>query len=89
MGGDVMARYDLGCIEGDKNNTRRALKHWLIAARAGHEESLDAVKEGFMKKWVTKYGYEDTLRAYHKRQNEMKSDEREKARESGLFVAPR
>jgi len=36
-------------IEGQAGNYDRAKKHLIIAARAGSEKSLDAVKEGFTK----------------------------------------
>ena len=50
-----------------------------MAARAGYDESLDAVKAGFRNGVVTKDEYANTLRAYQKIQDEMKSDERDKA----------
>ena len=43
----------------------------------------DAVKDGFMKGYVTKDEYANTLRAYQKIQDEMKSDQRDKAEEEG------
>lgn len=79
MGGHINARFNLGVIEGHAGNVDRAVKHWKIAARAGHEDSLDAVKEGFMNAAVTKEEYANTLRAYQKSQDDMKSDERDKA----------
>jgi len=85
MGGDVIARHDLGCIEGQAGNIDRALKHSMIAARAGYKESLDNVKQGFMNGFVTKDEYANTLRGYHERQKEMKSEERDKAAASGRF----
>ena len=60
-------------------NHERTYKHMIIAARAGHPESLDSVKTGFMKGYVTKYEYESTLRAHHECQAEMKSETRDKA----------
>ena len=57
------------------------MRHFLLAARAGHETSLEAVKIGF-KEWIaTKDEYANVLRAYHERQKEMKSDERDEAAE--------
>ena len=79
MGGHVDARYNLGVEELKKGNIHRAMKHWIIAARAGHVRSLDAVKEGFTVGDVTKDVFASTLRAYQKRQDEMKSDERDQA----------
>ena len=75
MKGDVHARHHLGVVEGDAGNHRRAIKHFIIAARVGHE-CLDVVKELFRNGHVTKDEYESTLRAYHERQTEMKSDMR-------------
>ena len=81
MNGDIFARYNLGCLEGQTGNHHRAMKHFLLAARAGYKNSLDVVKDGFMDGFVTKDEYENTLRAYHERYNEMKSDTRDKAGE--------
>ena len=79
MNGSVSARHNLGCIEGRAGNHHRAFKHYLIAARAGHEESLDNIRNGFRIGVATKDEYESALRAYQKRQDEMKSDIRDKA----------
>ena len=77
MRGDVEARHNLSVLEGKAGNMDRAYKHFVIAAKAGHPESLDVVKRGFTKGFVTKEEYESTLRAYHERQTEMKSKARE------------
>jgi len=79
MSGNVEARHNLACLEGEDGNEQRAYKHMILAARAGVERSLNFVKQGFMEGIVTKEEYTNTLRAYQKRQNEMKSDERDKA----------
>ena len=79
MGGNLMARHNLGAAEADADNVGRAMKHFILAARAGYEASLDIVKMGFTDGFVTKGEYANTLRAFQKRQNEMKSDERDKA----------
>ena len=54
------------------------MKHYILVARAGHKKSLDSVKEGFTKGFVTKDEYESslTLRAYQKSTDEMKRDMR-------------
>ena len=86
MKGDVAARNNLGVMEGLAGNRNRSMKHMIIAARAGYKLSLDTVKGGFMKGIViTKDEYEKTLRAYHERQQEMKSDMRDKAVASDMF----
>ena len=79
MGGHAVARHILGCMEGEAGNEHRAIKHCILAARAGYKDSLDTVKRLFMRGAVTKDEYANTLRAYHERQKEMKSDTRDKS----------
>jgi len=86
MGGNVSARYNLGLIEGRVGNFERAMKHLILAARAGHEDSFDMVKEGFQNGLVIKDEFTSTLRAHQKIQDEMKSDMRDKAAASGMFT---
>ena len=77
--GNVIARHNLGLLEGKAGNHERAMKHFMVAARAGDNESLDKVKQGFRSGHVTKDEYAGTLRAYHESQTEMKSEARDKA----------
>ena len=79
MNGDVVARYNLGCMEGQAGNHHRAFKHYILAAKVGEKYSLDKLKAGFMQGSVTKDEYANTLRAYHHQHDEMKSDTRERA----------
>ena len=79
MNGSVKARYNIGCAEGMAGNHQRAYKHMIIAAMAGHEEALGMVKIGFMGGIVGKDEYANTLRAYQKSKDEMKSEARDKA----------
>jgi len=78
MGGSISARHNLGALEYRAGNQRRAFKHLIMSARAGHENSLDVIKHGYMKGFVNRDEYANTLRAYHERQQELKSDMREK-----------
>lgn len=82
MKGDVIARYNLGVIEGQAGNHQRAIKHFMLAARSGEKESLDSVKQFFMAGLVTKHEYGNTLRAYQTRVDEMKSKARDEIDES-------
>jgi hypothetical protein len=75
----IKARHNLGVLEGDAGNHLRAYKHLVLAARCGTKESLKCVKDGFMEGEVSKDEYEKTLRTYHERHKEMKSDDRDKA----------
>ena len=81
MNGDVYARHNLGCMEGQAGNFDRSYKHYILSAKEGFKLSLDNVKTGFMNGFVTKDEYANTLRAYQKMQDEMKSDQRDKAEE--------
>ena len=78
MNGHVNARFNLGCEEGKAGNIDRAYKHFILSARAGDEDSLDNVKDGFMCGMITKDEYANTLRAYQQIHDEMKSDDRDK-----------
>ena len=79
MGGHEIARHILGIMELDKGNLSLAMKHWMISARAGFDESLKNVGGGYKRGHVTKDEYATTLRAYQSIRDEMKSDERAKA----------
>jgi hypothetical protein len=79
MKGSIPARHNLGCLEGQAGNHQRAMKHCLIAARAGCNKSLNTVKGGFMDEDVTKAEYANALPEYQKSQDEMKSDARDNA----------
>ena len=79
MNGNVHARNNLSCMEGQAGNSQRAFKHFIIAAKAGYKTSLDIVKKGYMDGYVTKDQYANTLREYQMSQDEMKSEARDKA----------
>jgi len=79
MMGHVHARYNLGYMEHRAGNHHRAYKHYMIAAIAGLELSLETVEKGFMSGFISKDEYARTLRTYHERQKEMKSDARDTA----------
>jgi len=78
MNGHIEARHMLGIIEETVGNDNRASLHFIIAARAGYKDSLDQVKTRYIEGLVTKDEYANTLRMYQKRQDEMKSDARDK-----------
>lgn len=80
INGSICSRSVIGNIEGCAGNEDRAKRHILVGARAGDKKSLDLAKEGYKHGLITKDEYANTLRAYQKRHDEMKSDNREKAR---------
>ncbi|KAL7533152.1 hypothetical protein ACHAXR_005071 [Thalassiosira sp. AJA248-18] len=80
MGGDVTARYNLGAIEWKAGNMNRAMKHFMISAGIGDDDSLKKIQNGFMCGHVTKDEFEKALRAHNKSKNETQSDQRDTAR---------
>ena len=81
MHGHIKARHNLGCSEKQAGNLHRAIKHMIMAAKAGDEVSLNTVKHCFMQGIVKKDEYANALRAHQQRKDEMKSDARDKAAE--------
>ena len=81
MNGFALARHNLGCEEGDAGDHHQSMKHFILAAKNGLNDSMDQVKEGFLSGIVTKDEYANTLRAHQKARDEMKSEMRDKARE--------
>ena len=79
MRGDVDARYNIVIFEARAGNENRAVKHWMIAAGAGHDESLKAIRECFLRGHATKDEFEKALRAHKEANDETKSDMREEA----------
>ena len=79
MRGDLPARHNIGVLEGKAGNISRAMKHWMISAAAGCDDSLKKIRVGFFKGHVTKDDYENTSLAHYEAKDEMKSDQREAA----------
>jgi TPR repeat protein len=78
MGGNVRARYNLGCLEGNAGNMECAYKHWMISANDGFDLSMKVVQRAYERGFVTKDDYAKTTRAYGISIDEMKSDDRDK-----------
>ena len=53
MKGCVSARYNLGVIEVQADNFHRAYKHFILAARAGHNKALDMLHRHFPSPFVS------------------------------------
>ena len=79
MGGEPEARHNLGSLENNAGNITRAVKHWMISAAAGYDDSLKEIREGFLNVDVTKDDFEKALRAHQASKDEMKSEQREAA----------
>jgi TPR repeat protein len=86
--GSVIARHNVGVSEyNNLGNIEIGIRHWKIAAEAGNQGSLNALKaiynaDGKMKgkEFITKEYLDFAYRACHGAQMEVKSEEREKHR---------
>ena len=79
MKGSSHARYNLGSLEASAGNMDRALKHYMIAVRAGCADSLDMIKRLYSSRHATKEDYMEALRSYQEYLNEVKSVQRDEA----------
>ena len=79
IGGHPKARHNLACVEGGNGNTHRAVKHLIIAAKLGDEESMKKLWKQYSKGNVTKEELDATLRTHHAATDAMKSPQREAA----------
>ena len=81
IGGHPRARYMLGLTESIDGNKKIAVKHWIIAAKQGHDEALNDVKKAFLDGFASKEEYASTLRGHQATVNATKSKQREEAYE--------
>eukprot|EP00956_Cyclotella_meneghiniana_P024510 scaffold49309_cov48-Cyclotella_meneghiniana.AAC.4 len=88
MMGHVLARHNLGAMELANGKHVRAMRHFMIAAKSGFHESMELVKLGFkdgiVTGIVTKDDFEDTLRCFQASQDEMRSEDRDRAKAAGV-----
>ncbi len=80
MGGHPSARHNLACVEHENGNMERAVKHLIIAANLGYEKSMKELWKQYSTGNITKDDLEATLRAHKAALDEMKSPEREAAK---------
>jgi len=79
IGGNVIARHNLGNIEARARNFGRAVKHHLIAVRGGCNDSVDLIKDLYSKGHASKEDYTIALRSYQAYLGEIKSVQRDEA----------
>jgi hypothetical protein len=77
IGGHPDARYNLAWVENRKGNIQRAVRHSIIAAKLGHNESLGQVKKCFQMGVVSKEDYAAALRGHQAAVDATKSKQRE------------
>jgi len=79
IGGEPFARHNLGVIENENNRPDRAVKHWIIAAKLGYDDSLVPLKEAYREGLVSKEGLAAALRGHQAAVDATKSPQREEA----------
>ncbi|EJK77989.1 hypothetical protein THAOC_00137 [Thalassiosira oceanica] len=81
MKGHVHSRHCLGVFEFNEGNCELAVQHSIISAKMGDEGSLVNIKIMFMAGHATKVQYAEALRGYGDAVREMKSHQREEAKQ--------
>ena len=77
MAGHEVARYNIGVMENNSGNIERAIKHWTIAASAGHYFAMHDLITFFKKGLVSRDTIDSILTAYNKSCVEMRSEARD------------
>jgi tetratricopeptide (TPR) repeat protein len=79
IGGHPDARHNLACIEHKNGRTERAVKHFIIAANLGYEDSMKNLWKYYANGYITKEDLEATLYTHQAAIDEMKSTQRKAA----------
>jgi tetratricopeptide (TPR) repeat protein len=79
IGGHPMARYNLGCHEGNSGRMERAIKHFIIAANQGHDGAIEVLRRQYVIGNISKENFAAALRAYQAAVDATKSPQREAA----------
>ena len=74
-----MARHNLGNSEFRARNWDRALKHYMISAGSGYNDSVKMIQQLYKGGYTTKDVYANALRSYQKYLDEIKSKQRDEA----------
>ena len=81
IGGHPDARHNLGCVEAINGQHNRAMKHFIIAANLGHDDSLDTLKKAYKAGHASKEDFATALSGYQSAIEATKSPQREEAAE--------
>ena len=79
IGGHPNARCNLGHVEWENGRIDRAVKHFIIAAKLGHDNALKNVKNVYKDGYVSKEDFAAALRGHHDAIKATKSPQREEA----------
>ena len=81
IGGHPTARHNLAYLECRHGNVERAVKHWIIAATQGQDDSMKSLMIEFREGNVEKDVLAGALRAHKAAVDAMKSTQRREAEE--------
>ena len=79
IGGDEVARNNLGNDELRVGNMDRALKHYMLAVRDGNNHTLNVIKQMYTKGDATKEQYTRALQTYQEYLSEIRGPQRDEA----------
>uniref|UniRef100_A0A7S1CRA6 Sel1 repeat family protein n=1 Tax=Skeletonema marinoi TaxID=267567 RepID=A0A7S1CRA6_9STRA len=79
IAGHPQARYNLAGYEWRNERFDRAVKHWIIAANLGYDDSIQRLKESYKDGLVSKEDFAGALRAHQAAIDATKSPQREAA----------
>lgn len=91
--GYIGARHECGTVSYDRGNHELGIQHWKVAAEAGMQPSLDALKHIYNndrpgKEFVGKEEMASIYRACHQAQKEVWSEQKEsRGRYKGIFFS--
>jgi tetratricopeptide (TPR) repeat protein len=85
IGGHPLARHNLCVIEEMNGNMERSVKHLIIAANLGYENSMKSLWGHYSRGNITKEDLDATLRAHQAAIDAMKSAQRDAAEATGVF----
>ena len=77
IAGHPRARNNLGVIEWEGGRYERAIKHWIIAAKAGHDGSVEYLKQSFKCGFFSIKDFAAVLRAHQAAVDATKSPQRQ------------
>ena len=89
IGGHINARHNLGCLEELSRRMDRAVKHYIIAAKLGYDESLESVNSLYKAGLISKDEFAAALRGHQAATDATKSPQREEADEFRRFCSQR
>jgi len=79
IGGNIVARHNLGFMEMEAGNMDRVVRHYMIATRGGYSNSLNNIKELYSEGDATKEDYMKALKLYQEYLGEIKNPQRDEA----------